>query len=139
MRSCTSFLNLDILVISYFNQAIQVNILSSLKASLCEEIMLVDLLHEYNFFLLSCITSCNCCSRMCTITSSYVWLCIDCMICCRVKMVLPRENTGLLVATRFVYRTVEFSGLQESRSSVSINLQSLSCRPILMRLYMGQG
>ena len=58
---------------------------------------------------------------------------------CRVERVPPWESTGLLAATGLVYRTVESSSLQESWSSVSSSLQTLSRRPILLRLYMGQG
>ena len=58
---------------------------------------------------------------------------------CRVERVPPWESTRLLAAIGFVYWTVESSSLQEFWSSVSSSLQTLSCRPILLRLYMGQG
>jgi hypothetical protein len=45
----------------------------------------------------------------------------------------PWKNTGLLAATRFVCWTVKSSGFQDSRSSISSNLQILSCRPIMLR------
>ena len=38
------FFNLVILVIYYFNQAIQINVLNCLKASFCEDVKVVDLL-----------------------------------------------------------------------------------------------
>jgi hypothetical protein len=57
-----------------------------------------------------------------------------CLNRCPEERAPPWESIWLLAATRFVSWTVESSGYQESRFSISSNLQSLSRRPIMLRL-----